>query len=418
VETEEETAPTGVAIQITAASDSKAYDGEALTNDGYELTGGTLNEGDTIVSVTVTGSQTEVGESANVASNARIVDANGNDVTANYVISYVDGTLSVTKRAVTVVIVGGKGNPEFNGGEQSIEGYEVIITDPMYTVDDFTFTGDATVTGRTAGTYPMGLTPEQFTNLNENFEVTFEVTDGELTIVPKAITITLNPDGTYTVEGLIENDRVDNVTVTEITREDGTTVLVPSNALIRHNNEEDVTSSYAVTYVNVVREAPPVVVRQYRLTINYWLDEVNGTQAARSFTAVYTEGTPYNVTSPTVAGYDTNTPRVSGTMRADTTLNVVYTKHLYTLTISYVYTDGTEAAPEYQVTLPYGESYSVVSPAIYGHNMNYKQVVGEMPARDVSYTVRYWVDNDSIINDYDTPLGIPSSSMSTGETYE
>ena len=105
-------------------------------------------------------------------------------------------------------------------------------------------------------------------------------------------------------------------------------------------------------------------------------------------------------------------------MRADTTLNVVYTKHLYTLTISYVYTDGTEAAPEYQVTLPYGESYSVVSPAIYGHNMNYKQVVGEMPARDVSYTVRYWVDNDSIINDYDTPLGIPSSSMSTGETYE
>ena len=46
-----ETEPIG--IEITAATDSKVYDGEALTNDGYELTGGKLNTGDRIDKVTV-----------------------------------------------------------------------------------------------------------------------------------------------------------------------------------------------------------------------------------------------------------------------------------------------------------------------------------------------------------------------------
>ena len=34
------------------------------------------------------------------------------------------------------------------------------------------------------------------------------------------------------------------------------------------------------------------------------------------------------------------------------------------------------------------------------------------------YTVRYWTDDEMIINDYETPLGVPNMSMSTGETYE
>jgi hypothetical protein len=41
---------------------------------------------------TVTGSQTTVGSSDNVASAAVIKDASDNDVTGNYDISYVDGT--------------------------------------------------------------------------------------------------------------------------------------------------------------------------------------------------------------------------------------------------------------------------------------------------------------------------------------
>ncbi|MFV8226949.1 hypothetical protein, partial [Christiangramia aquimixticola] len=89
------------AIEITAASDEKVYDGTALTDSGSEITTGSLVAGHTYTA-TVTGSQTVVGESANVASVAVIKDSSNNDVTSNYQISYVAGTLEVTTRAIEI----------------------------------------------------------------------------------------------------------------------------------------------------------------------------------------------------------------------------------------------------------------------------------------------------------------------------
>ena len=87
-------------ITITANGDEKVYDGTALTKDSYTNT--TLAAGDTIESVSVTGSQTVVGTSDNVPSAAKIVNSNGDDVTASYEITYANGTLEVTKKAVTI----------------------------------------------------------------------------------------------------------------------------------------------------------------------------------------------------------------------------------------------------------------------------------------------------------------------------
>ncbi len=84
-------------IEITAASDTKTYDGTALANSNWSLTGGILPEGDEIVSIIVTGSQTAVGSSANVASLALIMQGGEIDVTGNYAITYIDGTLTVTR---------------------------------------------------------------------------------------------------------------------------------------------------------------------------------------------------------------------------------------------------------------------------------------------------------------------------------
>lgn len=81
-------------LTITAGSDSKAYNGTPLTNDTFTRT--SLAAGDTLASVTVTGSQTNVGSSDNVASDAKLVRGD-RDVTANYAIKYVDGKLTVTK---------------------------------------------------------------------------------------------------------------------------------------------------------------------------------------------------------------------------------------------------------------------------------------------------------------------------------
>ena len=84
-------------LTITANSDSKKYDGSALTNSGWKDTPPTGMQGDDAVdSVKVTGSQTLVGKSANVPSNAVVKSAARGDVTANYNITYVNGTLEVT----------------------------------------------------------------------------------------------------------------------------------------------------------------------------------------------------------------------------------------------------------------------------------------------------------------------------------
>ena len=82
-------------LTITAVSDSRPFNNYGnLENPEYTLSGD-LQEGHT-VNVTVKGSQHFLGSSDNIPSDAKIVDAAGNDVTYQYDISYVNGTLTVT----------------------------------------------------------------------------------------------------------------------------------------------------------------------------------------------------------------------------------------------------------------------------------------------------------------------------------
>ncbi len=82
-------------LQITITSDtaSKTFDGTPLTADGYTVTG-TLATTDTVV-IDIIGSQIGMGTSNNTIES--IVILNGTtDVTSNYIIEVVEGTLSVT----------------------------------------------------------------------------------------------------------------------------------------------------------------------------------------------------------------------------------------------------------------------------------------------------------------------------------
>ena len=84
-----------IAITIQAKDATKVYDGKPLTMDEIKDPSGLL-DGDKVDSVTVTGSQTDVGSSDNVPSDAMIVNAEGEDVTGGYDITYANGTLTVT----------------------------------------------------------------------------------------------------------------------------------------------------------------------------------------------------------------------------------------------------------------------------------------------------------------------------------
>ena len=176
-------------VTLTSGSASRVYNKEALTNGEVTVSGDgfATNEGATY---TVTGSQTEVGESKNTFT----YELKSNTKASNYNITKAEGDLKVTAEdgEVVVTITGHSDSVEYDGNEKAVSGYDVTITEgSKYTTDDFTFNGTAEAKGTEAGTYLMGLNADQFTNTNTNYEkVTFIVNDGSLTITPKSI----NPD--------------------------------------------------------------------------------------------------------------------------------------------------------------------------------------------------------------------------------
>ena len=191
-------------VTLTSGGGNKKYDGEPLTNDTVTVetkgdgTGFIDGEG---VSINVTGSQTDVGESDNTFDYTFNEGANASDywVTTKY------GKLVVTVNDSEVVatVVGHNKTVEYNGSEQSVEGYDFVeASNKLYGEGDFTFSGEATAKGTNVGTYDMNLASEQFANKSGNFsKVTFAVTDGTLTITPKSIVPdSENPKNTMSVD--------------------------------------------------------------------------------------------------------------------------------------------------------------------------------------------------------------------------
>ena len=72
-----------------------------------------------------------------------------------------------------------------------------------------------------------------------------------------------------------------------------------------------------------------------------------------------------------------------------TTIKIQYTRNSYTLTINYVYRDGSKAAESHIETILYGKDYSVTSPKISGYTADKLVVSGTMPADNRTVTVTY-----------------------------
>ena len=71
------------------------------------------------------------------------------------------------------------------------------------------------------------------------------------------------------------------------------------------------------------------------------------------------------------------------------TVTAVYTLNSYTLTIEYYNEDGVEIAPAYTAQVPYGTAYEVPSPEIEGYTTETTLVSGTMPAENVDVKVIY-----------------------------
>ena len=147
-----------VAIELTADSDTKVYDGTALTKDSYKITNGKFVGEEGLASVTVEGSQTLVGSSDNKITGHTL---KSNTEAKNYTISYQPGTLKVTAKSITDgagMEVNDPSDYQYDGAEHK---WEPTVKDGEKTLEkgtDYTVTCDKSDLTNVTGTIKVTIT--------------------------------------------------------------------------------------------------------------------------------------------------------------------------------------------------------------------------------------------------------------------
>lgn len=138
----------------------------------------------------------------------------------------------------------------------------------------------------------------------------------------------------------------------------------------------------------------------------------------------YTTGAPKEMT---IQNFAAHVPEAgSGKMDADVilknTVNIPRKESPYTVTIHYIYEDGTTARPSFHGTYWPGNTYDVYSPLITGYTSSVPRVNGVMPSRNLQYTVIYIRSTSGMkilnILEYETPLGLGDLQMHVGVCFE
>ena len=164
-------------VTLTSASDSKVYDGTALTKPEVTVTGSFV-DGE-VTDIKATGTITDVGTVTNT-----ITFAKGEKFKdSNYAITKTEGTLEVTPITdkVTVTITGNTKTVRYNGKEQSVTGF--TYTAPEGVTVTLNAGSKAEAKGTDKGTYYMDLTKGDFivsSKIYKEFEII--VKDGYLEI--------------------------------------------------------------------------------------------------------------------------------------------------------------------------------------------------------------------------------------------
>ena len=200
---------TPVAIELTANSDSKKYDGTPLTDGDYTISKGKFVGEEGLASVAVEGSQTEVGSSSNTITGHTLKD---NTLAENYTITYKPGTLEVTTNDTALTISASGYTGTYDGGSHSgtvtpsLAGATIqYSTDNgvTWTAVEPTITNVGTITVKVKATLE-GYLPAENTYALEVApkDVTVKADDKHVTVGASA------PEYTATVTGTIDDDTV------------------------------------------------------------------------------------------------------------------------------------------------------------------------------------------------------------------
>lgn len=189
----QEISPIAATVTITGHNDVVTYDGTEHSVSGYEvkISNNLYHETDFTFSGTAEAKRTDEGKTMMGLTADQFTNnsTNFNPVTFNVT----DGYMQITAVTDVVVTITGHNNTaDYDGTEHSVTGYEVKISNPLYTESDFTFSGTAEAKRTDAGKTAMGLDASQFTNKNTAFpNVVFNVSDGYQEISPITATVTI-----------------------------------------------------------------------------------------------------------------------------------------------------------------------------------------------------------------------------------
>ena len=261
--------------EITVKPDdkTKTYDGTALTSTATSVTAGTLASGHKIGTVKTNGTVTNVGSVAsNAITSVTILDASNNDVTANYTINKVPGTLIITPNgAATFTITVGSYDNVYSGTAKTPS---VTVKDGTKTVDasqytvshsnnvDAGTTATVTVTGKAGGNYE-----------GSTGSATFEIKQKALTLTAGGNSKTYDGSA-LTVSTVTSSGLVSGHTLSATTEGSQINVGSSANTIATYSikaGNTDVTKNYAITPVDgtLTVTAKTVTVTKGTVTYNY-----------------------------------------------------------------------------------------------------------------------------------------------------
>ena len=439
-------------VVLTSADLTKVYDGTALMNGDTPVKEefGTedafpKNEG---LKYTFTGSQTDAGSSKNTFTYAWNEGTNKD----NYTIYQVEGDLVVTPiDGIKVTITGHKDTQTYDGKEHFVFGFDAEPSNTLYNPkEDMQFNGtdvDMTAKGTDAGTYPMELTAEDFTNKSNNFtNVTFVVTDGYVKITPRAVTLTSETasktyDGTALekpvvtvggdgfVEGQVKEIKATG-SVTNAGSVANTITFTPDKETFKEGN-------YAITKNE---GSLTINKRSVLLTSQSATKTYDGSALTRPAVTITGDGfVPGELAKVEATGSITNVGSTPNAIQYTTTgafnpanysialsvgtLTVTAKpepepRRTFNLTVNYVYQNGKRAAASYnRGGLKNGETFDITSPVIAGYTASETVVSGTIDNRDIKVTVIYTADGVNL-DDYGVPLGLGNITMNVGDCFE
>ena len=379
-------------ITVKANSTTGTYNGTEYSAIGLESTTFTV-DGNVY---TVSGLTTEdpVKKDAgtytnNVTGTAVVKDADGNDVTNQFLVKTVNGSLVINKAAVT--LKSADLSKEYDG-EALVNGTTALETETGWAEGegaDYAFTGSQTLAGSSSNTFSYALRAN--TNINN---YTISKTEGTLTVTNRSakyeITVKANSTNTtyngktHSAKGVESNEFTINgkkYTVSGLTTgdpEQKNAGTYPNNitgtAIVKDAKGNDVTKQFAVKIENgsLVINKATVTLKSADLSKEYdGKALVNGKTALETETGwAEGEGADYTFTgSQTLVGNSSNT--FSYALKANTnsdnytinktegTLSVTNRKAKYTVTVTANSTTATYNGTEYSATGMQGTTFAI-----------------------------------------------------------